>query len=205
MPRTLSSARWPERRSLLKPAVREQLGCYRPEDGLAALYRTASGDDLARMQTVDSRVLLPDDFLTKVDRASMSVGLEVRPPLLDHRLLEWASRLPTELKLRHGEGKQPLRRLLAEDLGWEFLARKKQGFELPLAEWMRGELAEPFRSLVCSRSGPVSEFIDAESAQSLFDRHLSGSANHGQVLWSLLTLAAWCNEHLSRTTNGTPP
>lgn len=180
---------WSER--LLAPLAHE-LADYRPEQPLIAAYRAASSEDpLACMMAVDVQFLLPDLFLTKVDRASMAVGLEVRAPLVDHQLLEWAAGIPSELKLRAGQTKWLFRKtfeqLLPPGLAW----RPKHGFDLPVGAWLRGPLQARFTELLLRPGAGIQEWISRPALARLWSAHQRGAGQHGPLLWALLVLATW--------------
>ena len=147
-------------------------------------------DAIDRMQILDTMTYLPDDILTKVDRASMAPSLEVRVPLLDHRVVEFAWRLPRRMKIRGGTGKWALREVLARHVPRAMVERPKQGFGVPLADWLRGPLREWSADLLDERrfGGGL---LDAHAARNLWHAHLSGSRNFAYVLWTLLTFEAW--------------
>ncbi|MGE5639489.1 MAG: asparagine synthase (glutamine-hydrolyzing) [Clostridia bacterium] len=149
-------------------------------------------DPLDRMMYADQAEYLPDDILTKVDRASMHWALEPRIPLLDHRIVEFAWSLPRALVFdRHG-GKPLLKRLLAKHVPPALTQRPKQGFEVPLAAWLRGPLRPWADSLLTSsrlRSIPV---LDAEVLRRAWQRHCRGESNESRPLWAVLMLLAWC-------------
>ena len=193
---TLAQCRMPLRRELLSREQRGQLNGHRPERAVREAF-AAGADPLSRMIAADVAVLLPDDFLVKVDRASMACGLEVRPPLLDHELLELAAAIPSRHKVRGNQTKwifkQACRHLLPEGL----LNRPKQGFEIPVDAWLRGALAPMFRETALDPHSAASELIDPQRAATLFDEHQQGRGRHGQVLWSLLVLSRWAERYLS--------
>ena len=116
------------------------------------MARSGSEDPLSQVQYADFKTYLPGDILTKVDRASMAISLEVRVPLLDHTLVEWAARLPPLLKLRGREGKFVFKSALEPYIPLEILYRPKQGFAVPLAAWFRGPLRQRLRETL---SGPA--------------------------------------------------
>lgn len=193
---TVSLCRLPMRRRLLAGDFVRELDGYEPERLIRRHYAAAGANDpLAGMITADVHTLLPDGFLVKVDRASMSCGLEVRPPLVDHELLELAARMPSEYKIRDGQTKwifkQTYQDRLPEGLAW----RAKQGFEIPVDQWLRGPLAEMFRATVLEPTSRVRELIDQRVARQLFDSHGSRVGRHGNVLWSLLVLAHWTERY----------
>ncbi|MGB3928754.1 MAG: asparagine synthase C-terminal domain-containing protein, partial [Sphingobium sp.] len=190
---TLALCRDPDRARLLRPLL-AKLENYRPESRFAEAY--AGDDDLAAMKGVDFYYHLPDDYLVKVDRASMAYGLEVRPPLVDHELLELTRQIPSELKIRNGETKWILKEAFAQHLPRNLRNRPKQGFEAPIDAWMRGPLRDRFVDQVLSPNSRVGEFIDRNEAEKMQRRHERGLGRHGATLWGLLVLAAWCDRYL---------
>ena len=139
----------------------------------------------------DVELLLPDDFLVKVDRASMSVGLEVRPPLVDHEFLELAIRIPSRFKIRGGESKAIFKTLARKKLPAETIDRPKQGFEIPVDAWLRGPLRPFVEDSLLAESAPVANLINQATVRAMYRRHCAGVGRHGGVLWSLLVLAEW--------------
>lgn len=209
---TLSIVRQPLRRELLNSDLRRTLAGHHPESQVATAYGNPP-DVLSGMLAADIELLLPDDFLTKVDRASMAYGLEVRPPFVDHELLELTAQIPSDLKIRRGETKwllkelmDPVGSLLPRAAGEQcpslprlpanLTRRPKQGFEIPIDQWLRGPLTGVFRESVLSPGHSVGNLISQSVAQRLFDQHQAGTGRHGHVLWSLLVLARWCEEYL---------
>ena len=149
------------------------------------------GDPLQAMMQVDIEGYLTDDILVKVDRASMAVALEVRCPLLDRRVLEFALSLPSSMRLGAGGGKLVLRALLARHVPRELTDRPKAGFGVPIARWVRGPLRDWVESLVDERRVREDGILDADNVQRVWRQHLSGSHNHERLLWSLLMFQAW--------------
>jgi asparagine synthase (glutamine-hydrolysing) len=158
------------------------------EEGTFALTdRTAwprLEDPVELMMVLDAMSYLPDDILTKVDRASMSVSLEVREPLLDHRLVEFAWSLPLSMKIRDDRGKWILREALRRDVPDALIDREKQGFGLPVAEWLRGPLREWAESLIAK-----SEHFDAKRVRELWASHLAGRDE--AAIWRVLSFEQW--------------
>jgi asparagine synthase (glutamine-hydrolysing) len=151
----------------------------------------ASGTDRMRqMQLLDLATYLPDDILQKVDRASMAFALEVRPPLLDHRVVEFALRLPVRLRRRHGESKWLLRRVLERHVPRHLVTRPKMGFAVPLAAWLRGPLRDWGEALL-DRQRFGGGLLDPDAARRLWEAHLSGTQNAAYALWTLLSFEAW--------------
>jgi asparagine synthase (glutamine-hydrolysing) len=195
---TLALCREPLRRRLLSPDLVAMLGGHDPEREIIEAHATARPDDaLGGMIAADTALVLPDDFLVKVDRASMANGLEVRPPLLDHELLELAARVPSQWKVRDGETKWIFKRAMADRIPVEILHRPKQGFEIPIDAWLRGPLRDMFESAVLSPGARVADLIDRPTARNLYRAHRAGTGRHGAVLWSLLVLARWADRYLA--------
>jgi asparagine synthase (glutamine-hydrolysing) len=144
-----------------------------------------------RLMLLDQLTYLPDDILTKVDRASMSVGLEVRTPFLDHRVVEAAWRLPLSQKLRNGETKWPLRQMLRAHLPEEVVSRPKMGFGLPLGAWLRGPLRDWAEDLLSVAALADDGLLAPEPIRRLWRAHVRGRVDAGQELWDVLVLQAW--------------
>ncbi len=134
---------------------------------------------------------LPDDILTKLDRASMAVSLESRVPILDHRVVEYAWSIPLELKIRGGVGKLPLRNLLYKRVPRELIERPKQGFTVPVGLWLRGPLKGWAEGLLDPQSLKAEGFFRPEAVGALWAEHQSGRRNHDGRLWPLLMFQAW--------------
>jgi asparagine synthase (glutamine-hydrolysing) len=156
-----------------------------------------AGDDLAGMLAADTSMVLPDDFLVKVDRATMAAGVEARPPLLDHELLEQAARIPSRFKVRRGETKWLFKKVCGRYLPNELIHRKKHGFDVPVGQWLRGPLRERFTDTVLGAQSSIGTLLDRRTVSRLFQRHLNGAAGLGQVLWSLMILADWSLRYLT--------
>jgi len=137
---------------------------------------------------------LPDDVLTKVDRASMAVSLEVRVPLLDHRVIEYAWRLPTDRLIGDGKGKRPLRAVLARHLPPKMFERPKMGFGVPIGAWLSGPLREWAEDLLSPQSLAADGLLNADTIRARFAEHMSGRRNWQHALWTVLQFQAWRRE-----------
>jgi asparagine synthase (glutamine-hydrolysing) len=146
---------------------------------------------LQRLMYADQFDYLPDDILHKVDRASMACALESRVPLLDHRVVEFAWRLPAAMLVDRGIGKQPLRRILERHVPRALFDRPKQGFAPPMAEWLRGPLREWAESLLSKEALRELPLLDVVSVRALWRAHLERRMDAGTALWSVLMLADW--------------
>jgi len=142
------------------------------------------------MMFVDTLTYLPEDILTKIDRASMSVGLETRLPFLDPRLIEFAWKLPIHYKLEGTEGKKILKSLLKKYIPSQMIDRPKQGFSLPINKWLRGPLREWANDLLSFENLNDDPFLDANAIRSLWNKHING-LNMDQALWNVLMYQAW--------------
>ncbi|MEP9402335.1 XrtA/PEP-CTERM system amidotransferase [Sphingomonas sp. VNH70] len=175
------------RQRLYGDAIRRAIGGYRGEDRYVRAMRDAPArDGLDRAQYADFRHWLPGDILTKVDRTSMSVALEAREPLLDHRLIEFCATLPPAMRLRGGQGKWLMKKALEPWLPHEILYRPKMGFVTPVSAWFRGALADEAAGL--ARSGVLATWFDPRAIERLAAEHRAGRAEHGRTLWQLVML-----------------
>lgn len=146
---------------------------------------------VAKMQYQDMLTYLPDDILAKVDRASMAVSLEVRVPLLDHRLVEHAWRLPGDFKLRNGQGKWVLRQILNKYVPEQLTNRPKMGFGIPLDNWLRAPLKGWAESLLDRTTLTQQGLINADVIHDIWQQHLSGERNWQYRIWNVLVFQAW--------------
>jgi asparagine synthase (glutamine-hydrolysing) len=170
------------------------LGGNEPRTILSDSASWPTGFDLAEtMMFLDASTYLPDDILTKLDRASMSVGLEARVPLLDHRVVEFACRLPLEMKIRGGTGKWLLRRVLDQYVPRQLIDRPKMGFGIPIGDWLRGPLRDWAESALAERRIRDEGVLDPAPIRLRWEEHLSGRRNWQYHLWDVLIFQAWAD------------
>jgi len=146
---------------------------------------------VASMMYEDLVRYLPDDILVKLDRASMGASLEARLPLLDHRIVEFSWRIPLSMKVRHGQGKILLRKLLRKYLPQRLIERPKQGFSLPLGDWLRGPLRPWAEDLLEEASLRRQGFLNPQPVRARWTEHLSGRRNWQHHLWDVLMFQMW--------------
>jgi len=174
------------RQQLFSPSFRSELQGYHALDVLKGHDKNSPAEHpLSKMQYLDMKTYLPGDILTKVDRVSMAHALEVRVPLLDHKVVEWTSGLSPDLKLRGNDGKYLFKKAMAPHLSQDLMYRKKQGFAVPIAQWFRGPLRERVRESVLSDCLLDTGIFDRRFLTRLIDDHQSGLQDHSAALWSL--------------------
>ena len=170
----------------------------------ASMAKRRSGDitlpDLASgLMYRDMAGYLPGDVLVKLDRASMAVALEGRCPLLDHRVVEFAWRLPLRAKIRGGTGKWLLRQVLRRYVPERLFERPKAGFNVPIGAWLAGPLRDWAGDLLAGASVRQNELLDRERVEQTWRDHATGRADRGRELWALLMFAAWLEGQRGQT------
>lgn len=152
-------------------------------------------DASARMMTQDMRTYLPDDILCKVDRAAMAISLETRVPFLDPDVLAASARLPTQMKIRDGQGKWALRQILYQHVPQDLIERPKTGFGIPVGEWLRGPLRSWAEDLLSEENLRRDGLINPAPVRQAWAEHLSGRRDWTHRLWIILMLMAWKGNH----------
>lgn len=176
---------WPEPDTLV-------LGAHEPALLLRGTQLELQGlNEVERMMALDMLSYLPDDILTKVDRAAMGVNLETRVPMLDHRVVEFAWSLPLDYKLRGGVTKWPLREVLYRHVPRSLIERPKMGFGVPIDHWLRGPLRDWAENLISESRLRQEGFFNHEPIRKKWAEHLSGQRNWQYHLWSVLMFQAW--------------
>ena len=183
-------------RHLLTSDLRGSVAAPGPAGFARLVAELGAPDYVSALQLIDIHTYLPEDILTKVDRASMAVSLESRVPLLDHVLMEYAATIPSSLKLREGQGKHILKRAMASSLPGDILTRRKMGFGVPLGEWFRGELRELVRDVLLSRVARERGMFRPAAIARLLDAHEAGRRDYSARLWALVCLELWMGQWL---------
>jgi len=189
---SVSILRGPMREQLFSPALKQELAGYSAQEVFDFHAGRANTDDpLALIQYLDLKTYLVGDINTKVDRASMAHSLEVREPLMDHKLIEWLATLPSSLKVRGQEGKFLLKKAMEPQLPAEVLYRPKMGFSVPLAQWFRGPLKQRVRDAVLGERLASTGWFNRSYLQHLVDTHQAGTSDYSAPLWTLVMFEAF--------------
>ncbi|MFQ5600036.1 MAG: asparagine synthase (glutamine-hydrolyzing) [Candidatus Krumholzibacteriia bacterium] len=187
-----------EKELLYRDETRRDVGDFSALSIFAEHFEAADTDDpLSRIQYVDMKTYLVDDILTKVDRASMAVSLEVRVPLLDHVFMERMARIPSGFKLYGRQGKYIFKKAMESRLPESILHRKKMGFSVPLREWWHGELQGDFESSVMREGSFCYDMFQPSAVRKLWQDHQRGLRDNAYKLWILFALEKWA-QHYTR-------
>jgi len=178
--------------ALIANELKQESANYSSAEYTRQLYLQADTDDhLSRVLYTDLKSYLPGDILVKVDRMSMANSLETRAPLLDYRLVEFAASVPSHLKLANGHTKYLLKQCAASFLPAEVLTRRKRGFSVPLAQWLRADIKDIASEHLFSTNSGLSRFFDISMLKRIWQQHQSGRIDHSSELWSLLIFELW--------------
>jgi asparagine synthase (glutamine-hydrolysing) len=179
-------------RSEFKSAIKD----FNTFDILGSHFKVNQNPDVTtRAQYVDIKTYLPEDILVKVDRMSMAHSLEVRTPILDHKLIEYVGSLPSSLKLKGKESKYIFKKMMENRLPKNILYRKKQGFSVPLASWLRGEMMGFARETLFSSRAWLNIYFNTGYIENLWRRHQSGHQDYAYPLWGLMMFELWCQKY----------
>ncbi len=185
------------RRRLLSPRLEQDLQGYRAIQTFEDHAKVAPVQDgISLVQYLDFKTYLPGDILTKVDRASMAHGLEVRVPLLDHEFVDWVSGLEPGVKLRQREGKYIFKKSLEAYLPNEILYRPKMGFAVPLASWFRGPLKARVQDSLLGSTLTDTGFFNRKMILEIVSQHQSGLRDYSPAIWALLMFEGFCRKNL---------
>jgi len=181
---------------LLSRDIRAAVDSYRVEDEHLELARAVAGADLIdRLTRIYCRTYLAEDILTKADRASMAVSLELRAPFMDPSLVSYVMSLPSSYKLRGSETKRVLRRAMASRLPPTVLARSKKGFGIPVAKWLNTHLRELADDLLDSDRLRTQGIFEPSSVRRLLEEHRAGHRDNRKGLWTLIMFQLWLDRH----------
>ena len=199
---SMSFVRDPMRKQLFSDSLRSQLGGYSAINVFESHADKAGTDDpLALIQYIDTHTYLIGDINTKVDRASMAHSLEVREPLMDHKLVEWLATLPSNLKMRGNESKYLLKKSMEPKLPDDVLYRPKMGFAVPLARWFRGPLRQRVRNSLLEGRMADCGYFNHGAIQKIVEQHESGAHDHSTPIWTLLMYDAFLRNVLDQNSD----
>jgi len=183
---------------LVRDEFQRDLGEYNPATITTDLYHAADTDDhLSKVLYTDIKSYLPGDILVKVDRMSMANSLETRAPILDYRVVDYAATIPASLKLKDKESKYILKKTMEQLLTEETLYRKKMGFSVPLASWLRNEIRSIAESKLLSSNSGLSQFFDPTEVKNIWQQHQSGLRDYSSELWSMLVFELWWDHYIA--------
>jgi asparagine synthase (glutamine-hydrolysing) len=195
---SMSKLRQDERQNLYTPSFKQKLNGYSACQVFEkALVGKSFDDPLKEIQYLDYKTWVTGDINTKVDRASMAHGLEVRVPILDHQFIEWAFKVPSSLNLKGGEGKAEFKKQLEPHVPNDNLYRKKMGFSIPLAQWLRGPLQAKMTKLLTSKTFQQTSIFEAQQINKLIKEHETGNSDHSAALWTLMMLGQFIEKESS--------
>lgn len=187
--------------SLFHAAINDEtkrsIGNYDPFSVTSYYYNKADTDNhLSRILYTDLKTYLPGDILVKVDRMSMANSLEVRAPILDHKVIEFAASIPALFKYNRGDKKYILKKAFNEILPNEIMYRKKMGFSVPLADWLRSELKNMASNTLLGKDAGINNFFNKDAIKKIWDMHQEEKRNYSVILWSLFMFELWFQEFM---------
>jgi asparagine synthase (glutamine-hydrolysing) len=183
--------------SLVNENMKSNLNGYHPSKITIDAYNKADGPDhLSKVLYTDMKTYLPGGILVKVDRMSMANSLEVRAPILDYKLVEFAAKIPSKFKFNDGEKKYILKEIFKPFLSDNILYRKKMGFSVPLADWLRGEIKEIAEDCLFNREGGLVSYFKQETIQKMWLQHQNKQIDYSAPLWSMLMFQMWWDKYM---------
>ena len=184
---------------ILSGDTASSLNGYHPFSVMEKYYMKAGNiDELSKVLYVDFKTYLSDRMLVKVDRMSMAQSLEVRSPFLDHKLVEYAAGIPSQLKLKGREGKYILKKIMSDRLPNEVISRAKKGFDVPLDLWFRNQLKDKAYECIFRPNAFSREFFNYDFVEKMWNEHQQGTVNWGQHLWNIYVLEIWADRILKQ-------
>ncbi|WP_371192499.1 asparagine synthase (glutamine-hydrolyzing) [Glaciecola sp. SC05] len=184
---------------LARPDVQEKLGSYHPSKLTLDAYHKADGPDhLSKILYTDMKTYLPGGILVKVDRMSMANSLEVRAPILDKEMLEFAATVPSSMKFKNGEKKHLLKEAFKDYLPDDILYRKKMGFSVPLASWFRHEIKPIANKYLIKSPVGLPQIFNMHIVEQYWQQHQNESADHSAILWSMLMFEMWWQRYVGK-------
>jgi len=184
---------------LVADEFQRKLNGYHPSSLTQDYYHKAPAQDhLSKILYTDFKTYLPGDILVKVDRMSMANSLEVRAPLLDYELVEYAATIPSDLKLHKGEKKHILKKAFSRFLSRDTLYRKKMGFSVPLGEWLRNEIKSQAEELLFNSKAGLCDYFKMDRVQSLWDEHQTRKQDYSNELWNMVMFQLWYDRYAIR-------
>ena len=184
---------------IVKGELKRETDGYDPAEVTREHYGAADTDDhLSKLLYTDIKTYLPGDILVKVDRMSMANSLETRAPLLDYRVVEYAATIPSRLKLKGKEKKYILKKTFSNLLPSDVLYRKKMGFSVPLAQWLRQEIFHYANSIFTSSESGIYEIFEFSKVSNMWDVHVNGDDYYTQELWAMLAFEMWWQKYMAK-------
>jgi len=190
--------------NIINDETKRKLEGYDPSDITRHYYHKADADNhLSKILYTDIKTYLPGDILVKVDRMSMAHSLEVRAPILDHNVVEFAASIPPNFKYNRGDKKHILKKTFQGILPNEIMYRRKMGFSVPMADWLRGELKTLAGNYLISGNSGLKNFFKSGSIIRLWDLHQRGIRDYSTILWSLVMFEMWYQEFIEKKISNT--
>ena len=184
-----------ERQALYNTRQQNILNNYASENEKVNLLSRIDSDFITKMQILDMKTYLVDDILTKVDIASMSNSLEVRVPILDHKVIELAFKIPFHMKINNNNQKIIFKDSLKSILPPEIIKHKKQGFNMPISSWFKDSLNDYIKDILFSKNAKIYDYLNISYVKEIVNNHDLGFRNYSAKIWSLLVLEEWLKEN----------